>query len=360
MVTVSCTAMKTSNKNNIFKEITAVKNPRHVDYTTNDRVVIAGSDGAHIVNPGTNTIIKCLNKFDYFDKCKEHSNIKICKNKKRIISFYGDKIIGYNAESGKQEWWLPDQPYIRSFDCDAQGETVFVCYEYKGLAKYSYGTDNKQIVVSPLHNQAFYSISTHPTEKKFCVTEYMGNISYYSFDDSLATFKKEITVPQGYVIKYSPDGSCIAAHDYISGNIWIINTNMDEDECIEYDNKKNVVRKDLRAVAFHPNNVLLATLIRELVNPRKMLLCYWDIKNEQLVETIDLKVEDAWGLAFSDDGLHVIIAVKDKCLTGPVPFKIRWHNNNLYFMFLLKNSLNRYHEMPSEIVYYTMGNFVLV
>src|SRR6266852_4731183 len=83
---ITCIAMENKNISHDFREVTAVENPRFVQYINNKRVVIAGVHGAYIVNPIKDKVIRHLNSFDYYNRIKE-SNITVSKNKQRIISF---------------------------------------------------------------------------------------------------------------------------------------------------------------------------------------------------------------------------------------------------------------------------------
>jgi len=340
--------MENKNISHDFREVTAVENPRFVQYINNKRVVIAGVHGAYIVNPIKDKVIRHLNSFDYYNRIKE-SNITVSKNKQRIISFYDTKIVGYSAENGTQEWCLPTN-YIRSFACDAEGETVFICYQGSGVEKYQYSTEKKQNAITGLYNKCFYSIAMHPSKKDVCISQYPNKLFLSTFNGSSLTFKKEILVLGGYILEYSPDGSHLAAYGDLF--VHIIDVNIDDNK-YSYTHMKHTKEK-IRGLAFHPNNIILTTLEKNYIEG-SVSMCYWDIKKKQLIGEVDLNVKEAYHFAFSDDGLHMIIAVEGKCLTGLVPFKIRWHNQYPYFLFLLKNYLNQCPEMPRDITYYVMN-----
>src|SRR5437762_1004669 len=75
-------------KSNILAEITAIKKPRHVQYLTNNRVIIAGKGGCSIIDPTTNKKIKEISNISTHHLATHPNKKLFALTQKKSINIY--------------------------------------------------------------------------------------------------------------------------------------------------------------------------------------------------------------------------------------------------------------------------------
>ena len=120
MTPASYAMEKQLDKSNILKELTNIGNIRHVQYLTNDDVMISGN-GCRIINVRT-------------DKEKNISNenciyLDIRSDKKKIAYDINNTVTIYDVETDTVDWSREGQSTIGYANFNPFENTIFVCHD---------------------------------------------------------------------------------------------------------------------------------------------------------------------------------------------------------------------------------------
>jgi len=368
MITALCSAMESKKQLQQYEnhwlsstqEITAVTNPWCVRYFTQDHIVVGGINGAvHSINLRTQKIQKRIGATAFF------RGVTLQSNNKQVITCKDTTITVYSSEKIPEcETFQTEKNEIRSFAWNSLKNTIFLCYgENRGeITQYNYVTrDCKNI---PVCGQICQIMTMHPKKEIMCIADHSGNISLYNIDDTFSKIKiinLNTKLKKCWFCQYSPDGSYIVAGN--EKKLFIIDPdrNVHVFPCIKAE-KKDKSYETFKNVAFYRNDSILAILCNRTIDHSRLcvrqeqFVRYFDLKTQQFIDaTPKLYSQDSYDLCFSDDGLEVMVALKDKCVRMHVPFAIK--EKCLYYLCVL-NRIKDHSKWPNDIVRYC-GNMLL-
>jgi WD40 repeat protein len=325
---------------NSIQDIAIVKHPRCVRYITKDQIVINGADGKfYSVHLKTQKIQKSSNK--------------------KIITCNGTKITFYSAGERPVLWSCKTKKDdIRRLTWNPFKNTLLIYCgeESKKITLYNYGTNKcKDIFVQDRIDEI---MTMHPKKEILCTADCSGNISFYKLDDALLKIQTISSVTKGFPCwwcQYSPDGSYIVVGSNLK--LYIIDHRKKGDvfPCVRPQKDE-----EFKNIAFHPNGSILAILCQNSPvekpwvsnSPLKIsqLIRYLDLKTQKYIGiTPEIQSDSSYDLCFSDDGLEVVVVLKDKCVRMHVSFAIK--EKGSYCLCVL-NRFKACYNLPLDIVQY--------
>lgn len=343
--------MKSENKLYHVKTITAVKDPRRVRYLDNDRIVVGSSGcGLSIVNLKTNAVQKinddCMWKDYLTPGCLQIHN-------KKIIWTHHTTISVHDAVTGKRQWFATTDGHIRSFACHPSDNSLYLCFGEKksAVTKYDYITNQcTDIFVA----QSCQVMSIHPKEKVMSIAGF-GSEGVSLFQIPLHLGKKADICKKGsFICQYSPDGSHLVTGN--SDHLTVFDSNYKKGPEFLTDPHEFV-----RAIAFHPNHNVLAilsyfragTFLQE--GPQRyqhpQVVRFFNMNTHTLIEVLPALYTNvnSYDLAFSDDGLEMIVVLNDRCMRVLVPFAVK--QKCIPCLWVL-HQLAEQHSVPVDVVHH--------
>jgi hypothetical protein len=356
-------------KSKILKEITVVQKPQYAQYLANNHIVVAGENGCSIINPQTNTEIKKIND------C-ENPTLATHPNKKLFALFYENRIDIYDTEKndfiwsktveGSFEKEMDPFDIIRSVTFAPHDTTIaliithFQQYQHYirlcgpksyHIKQYDYLTDKSSNFHHP-YNDYPPIIAFNPMHNEICVVDSISASFHQSNSDIVFSENTKYIDNYGRYIKrlwqYNSDGSYIAQVDY-QNEIFIIN--LQDLNQYESFKKKNTEKygkshEAFKNILFYSNSVLAIISTLYIYQQKKFchtLLSYFDIHTKELIhesELLDASAEQH-DFSFNPAKTEVVIALQDRCVILPVPFKVIYKDitkkSFFYLLFLLKN-----------------------
>jgi hypothetical protein len=354
-------------KPKIITEITVIQKPQYAQYLSNGHIVVAGENGCSIIDPIANTEIKKINEL-------ENQKLAIHPNKKLFTLVHKNIINLYDATTHSLKWSkiVDDSfekemnPYdvIRSVTFAPHNTSIALITthfrQYQSytrpcapesyhIQQYNYVTDKSSDYTCPFNDYPPL-IAFNPMHNEICVTDSIGTCFHQP--DNIV-YSKDTKRHQNYdkyvkrLCQYNPDGSYIAQVDY-QDEIFIINTQ----DLEQYESFKKNTQKwqqdqhdDIKDICFYSNSVLAILSGLYIYEQKKYchsILSYFDIHTKECIHTNPLlDASPQHDFSFSPDTTKVIIALEDKCVILPVPFKVMYKDITkkqfFYLLFVLKN-----------------------
>ncbi|HEX4068889.1 MAG TPA: hypothetical protein VHX42_02225 [Candidatus Babeliales bacterium] len=354
-------------KSKILAEITIVQKPQYAQYLANNHIVVAGKNGCSIIDPQTNTEIKKISDREN-QKLATHPNKKMfALIDKNIINIYDattHSLIWSKKVEGSFEKEMDPFDIIGSVTFAHHDTTIALitthyqqyshyrrCYpESYHIKQYDYITDKSSsyrclcndyppiITFNPIHNEIHVIISS------------VASFHRSNSDIVFSKNTKQVTNYGGYYkqfCQYNPNGSYIAQVDY-QKEMFIINL-QSTDQCKSFKKKKTEKygqsREDFKNILFYSNSVLAIVSTFYIYKQNGFyhtLLSYFDIHTKELIHENELlDVSKNHDFSFNPTKTKVILALQDRCVILPVPFKVIYKDitkkSFFYLLFLLKN-----------------------
>lgn len=336
-----------------IEKIPVFETPLCVCYVFPDVVAISDVNKCYLQNLKTKEVT-CIDDtrgyWRFGDQALESKNGKLFVSNDRGIMIY-------NMHTNQPDWSMLRKKCTDSVAWDYVQNKVFICYgaEKRHITTYDYSANTRKDI--PMNDKICYLMTIHSAQQIMCIADYANTISLHALGD-LALVRKTIVLPKDneacIFCQYSPHGDYV-----ISGNkkkLYIVHF---PHENAAYRCLQAPEAEEFRKIAFHPHKSVLATL-NTLYTPsdfhgcRQQIIRYWDLKTLKLIQrTPDLISINSYDLSFSEDGLHIIVALAKKCLKMPVFWAMK--ERGLYLLFTLHMQLAKQYNIPKDITDYCLN-----
>ena len=345
-----------------MKEVTCVKFPKHAHYLRRDRIIIESSNGCHIVDPITDKIIRKI-----CNTCPTHIAVhpdkkKIALSSKKMIQIYSYDHVTNNI---KKIWsWnnFPKNYELYTSIFSPFDETIITRHaQFAGFMKHNYTTNKSVPWNNPYSTTLPPKIAFHRTQQIICLAHSSGCISVHKYNgmNEINTLKIE---NYHYFCEYNFNSSIIACGNRKS--LYIVCPDTKQEPI-----KKHLIGTDRSnawwdCIAFHPNGAVLTTL-----SSPNSVLCHWDIKTCQPIDTIPLLPDNNDlsnpSLSFLPNGIELMITLGKKCIIIPISLNVIYPPSTrkklYYLLFLLKNyTLYPCAILPKDIITLLMDSILAV
>ena len=361
IILILCSAM--NEQQNILDKLIPKDSYPEIEFITDDRIILninyfCQHKVCYIVDLKKNTLFKTIEIDDCFantvnGRYNMHLSIHPDKKLFSLCQCYG--IALYDTATGTQQKKisLTFNPLTAESTMSPTHESVLFWNRYNTfVTKWDYNNNHVPIInMIPLSK--VINVQCHPKKQEvFVQTEHYQNI--YDHDEyTIIHEMHDNVILNSPIFTYSLDGSFAAYSEERSLDnyfIQIIDSNSHENiSSIKY--KNNI----FKALAFHPNNAVLAMLSKQ-----KETLQYFNIKQQKFIAETAIPHTDqnvcCPCIKFSPNGKQVIVKFCKSWILDDVPFEVIYKPKTKNFLphllFLLKNyKIDAYNSLPEDIVY---------
>jgi hypothetical protein len=326
-------------------ELASITKPKSIVFIDNKTVAIKGKEGCEIFNRTSQRLLHKLST------CSLHDTFHLAANKNEIIVIDENEFTVFNGQTGRRNWlgfFVDPMTLVIS----SSTSNIFFSYlkgtiiEYNSKSIYSltdYLTNLKNTVPYSDSATDHPLISCHPKEKAILYPSDNKTLSIAQPGrNPLIKLHLNTNLPLCNSGEFSGDGTMIAIND--NHNKYFI-YDLENKDAYAYelaaDDKKYV------AVAFHPLSNLLALLSHDNI------VQYWDYVTRQRVATTHALAKDikqkinkdklTKRLAFSPDGMHLTVALKNEWIVLDIP------QSNLLKHLLICYTLYK-NDLPQDLI----------
>jgi hypothetical protein len=361
--TLCLMSMEDTNKIIIGPEINDIKFPVGIRYFDDDHLIIHDQYRFNMVNIRKKAITVIPSGDKNLLGLRDVLPI-VHNGNKKILTLHNSGTQMFNINTGEYDISIKTDALKHLCKCihhPLSNSVLFPMSFYQSaIRRYDYITH--QTTTSLALERETCAMTVHPKKEVVCRADWLGNISFYHFDDLSKSFKKTqlpIITNGSYFCEYTPQGDNIAI--VVDEKIFKIDaTNPEKFTCSHLQREGN--NKLYPApIAFHPNGILaMVCNINKKSSPEywaEYKIYYWDIvQNKSIYTTAQIEGPIIKYLTFAPNGKECAVFLSNNtCEVMPVSFEVLYQSNAKQIMCYCLSVLNRLKEeqnLPQDITKY--------